>query len=60
MADIKNTVEAAEEPRKLNFLEEIIERDLAEGKYDSILTRLKMVPSPLSCQHTARPAAPLW
>ena len=45
MADIKNTVEAAEEPRKLNFLEEIIERDLAEGKYDSILTRFPPEPN---------------
>ena len=45
MADIKNTVEAAEEPRKLNFLEEIIERDLAEGKFDSILTRFPPEPN---------------
>ena len=27
------------EERKLNFLEEIIEKDLAEGKMDSIITR---------------------
>ena len=39
MADINKTVENAAEPRKLNFLEEIIEKDLAEGKYESILTR---------------------
>jgi glutaminyl-tRNA synthetase len=45
MADINNPVEAAEEPRKLNFLEEIIERDLAEGKYDSILTRFPPEPN---------------
>ena len=45
MADINKPVEAAEEPRKLNFLEEIIERDLAEGKYDSILTRFPPEPN---------------
>jgi len=45
MADINKTVEAAEEPRKLNFLEEIIEKDLAEGKYDSILTRFPPEPN---------------
>ena len=45
MADINKTVEAAEEPRKLNFLEEIIERDLAEGKFDSILTRFPPEPN---------------
>ena len=33
MADINKPVEAAEEPRKLNFLEEIIERDLTRGEY---------------------------
>ena len=45
MADINKPVEAAEEPRKLNFLEEIIEKDLAEGKYDSILTRFPPEPN---------------
>ena len=45
MAEISKTVEAAEEPRKLNFLEEIIEKDLAEGKYDSILTRFPPEPN---------------
>ncbi|MBO4916843.1 MAG: glutamine--tRNA ligase/YqeY domain fusion protein [Bacteroidales bacterium] len=45
MADINKPVEAAEEPRKLNFLEEIIERDLAEGRYDSILTRFPPEPN---------------
>ena len=45
MADINKPVEAAEEPRKLNFLEEIIEKDLAEGRYDSILTRFPPEPN---------------
>ena len=45
MADINKPVEAAEEPRKLNFLEEIIEKDLAEGKFDSILTRFPPEPN---------------
>ncbi len=35
----------AEEPRKLNFLEEIIEKDLAEGKYQSIMTRFPPEPN---------------
>ena len=34
-----------EEPRKLNFLEEIIENDLKSGKYDSILTRFPPEPN---------------
>ena len=34
-----------EEPRKLNFLEEIIEADLASGKYDSIMTRFPPEPN---------------
>ena len=33
------------EPRKLNFLEEIIEADLAEGKFDSIMTRFPPEPN---------------
>ena len=45
MADINKTVENAAEPRKLNFLEEIIEKDLAEGKYESILTRFPPEPN---------------
>ena len=45
MADITKPAEAAEEPRKLNFLEEIIENDLASGKYDSILTRFPPEPN---------------
>lgn len=36
---------AAEEPKKLNFLEEIIEDDLASGKYESILTRFPPEPN---------------
>ena len=35
----------AEEPRKLNFIEEIIEKDLAEGKCDSIMTRFPPEPN---------------
>ena len=35
----------AEEPRKLNFLEEIIEDDLKSGKFDSILTRFPPEPN---------------
>ena len=34
----------AAEPRKLNFLEEIIEADLKSGKVDSILTRFPPEP----------------
>ncbi len=34
-----------EEERKLNFLEEIIEKDLAEGKVDSIMTRFPPEPN---------------
>ncbi|MBR5384621.1 MAG: glutamine--tRNA ligase, partial [Bacteroidales bacterium] len=34
-----------EEPRKLNFLEEIIEADLAAGKCDSIMTRFPPEPN---------------
>jgi len=42
MEEIKN--EAAE-PKKLNFLEEIIESDLAGGKFESILTRFPPEPN---------------
>ena len=45
MADINKPAEAAEEPKKLNFLEEIIEADLAAGKFDSILTRFPPEPN---------------
>ncbi|MBQ7195478.1 MAG: glutamine--tRNA ligase/YqeY domain fusion protein [Bacteroidales bacterium] len=34
-----------ETPKRLNFLEEIIEKDLAEGKYESILTRFPPEPN---------------
>ncbi len=33
------------EERKLNFIEEIIEKDLAEGKVDSIITRFPPEPN---------------
>ena len=36
MEEVKNE---AVEPKKLNFLEEIIESDLKSGKVDSVLTR---------------------
>jgi len=42
MEELKNE---AVEPKKLNFLEEIIESDLAEGKYESILTRFPPEPN---------------
>ena len=45
MAEINKPAEAAEEPKKLNFLEEIIEADLASGKFDSILTRFPPEPN---------------
>ncbi len=45
MADINKPAEVAEEPKKLNFLEEIIEADLAAGKFDSILTRFPPEPN---------------
>ncbi len=34
-----------QEPRKLNFLEEIIEADLAEGKVESVMTRFPPEPN---------------
>ena len=34
-----------QEPRKLNFLEEIIEKDLAEGRVDSVMTRFPPEPN---------------
>jgi glutaminyl-tRNA synthetase len=43
MEEVNRT--AAEEPRKLNFLEEIIEKDLREGKMDSIMTRFPPEPN---------------
>ena len=42
MEELKNEAEAQ---KKLNFLEEIIESDLASGKYDSILTRFPPEPN---------------
>ena len=45
MAEINKPAEVAEEPKKLNFLEEIIEADLAAGKFDSILTRFPPEPN---------------
>lgn len=41
----ENKTVAAEEPRKLNFLEEIIESDLASGKVKSIITRFPPEPN---------------
>ncbi|MCQ2139549.1 MAG: glutamine--tRNA ligase/YqeY domain fusion protein [Bacteroidales bacterium] len=43
--NIKTVEAAAEEPKKLNFLEEIIEADLASGKHKSILTRFPPEPN---------------
>ena len=42
-----NKISAAEcaEERKLNFLEEIIEKDLASGKYSAIKTRFPPEPN---------------
>ena len=46
MEEVNKPVEAsAEEAKKLNFLEEIIESDLAEGKFESILTRFPPEPN---------------
>ena len=39
------TINGAQEPRKRNFLEEIIEADLASGKMDSIITRFPPEPN---------------
>ena len=44
MEDISKN-NASEEPRKLNFLEEIIENDLKEGKFKSIMTRFPPEPN---------------
>ena len=43
MEESKNN--PAEEPRKLNFLEEIIEADLASGKVESVMTRFPPEPN---------------
>ena len=42
MEEINSNVQ---EPRKLNFLEEIIEKDLAEGRVDSVMTRFPPEPN---------------
>ena len=42
MEEVKKEVE---EPKRLNFLEEIIESDLKSGKMDSILTRFPPEPN---------------
>ena len=42
---MEEIVNNTQEPRKLNFLEEIIEKDLAEGKVDSIMTRFPPEPN---------------
>ena len=43
MAELEN--KNAVEPRSKNFLEEIIEADLASGKMDSIMTRFPPEPN---------------
>lgn len=47
MEETFKTAEATE-PRTLNFLEEIIEADLASGKYNSIITRFPPEPNGIS------------
>ncbi len=42
---MEENVNNATEPKKLNFLEEIIEKDLAEGKVESIMTRFPPEPN---------------
>ena len=42
---MEENVNNAAEPKKLNFLEEIIEKDLAEGKVESIMTRFPPEPN---------------
>ena len=44
MEELKNT-EAQASERQLNFIEEIIESDLASGKHESILTRFPPEPN---------------
>ncbi len=43
-ANVADTAETAE-PKQLNFIEEIITKDLESGKYDSILTRFPPEPN---------------
>jgi len=45
MEESNNALQAQEEPKKLNFLEEIIQNDLSQGRYDSILTRFPPEPN---------------
>jgi len=42
---MEEIINQTEEVKKLNFLEEIIEEDLASGKYESILTRFPPEPN---------------
>ncbi len=42
---MEETKAAAAEERQLNFIEEIVERDLQEGKHKSILTRFPPEPN---------------
>ena len=42
---MEETNSNVQEPRKLNFLEEIIEKDLAEGRVDSVMTRFPPEPN---------------
>ncbi|MBO4341456.1 MAG: glutamine--tRNA ligase, partial [Bacteroidales bacterium] len=42
---MEENVNNAAEPKKLNFLEEIIEKDRAEGKVESIMTRFPPEPN---------------
>ena len=42
---MEENLNPTQEPRKLNFLEEIIEKDLAEGKFTSIMTRFPPEPN---------------
>ncbi len=44
ITDMEENVKPVEE-KKLNFLEEIIEKDLAEGEFKSILTRFPPEPN---------------
>ena len=44
MEELKNT-EAQASERQLNFIEEIVENDLASGKHETILTRFPPEPN---------------
>jgi len=45
MEEMKKAVATVEEPVQKNFLEEIIEKDLSDGKYDTIQTRFPPEPN---------------